>query len=184
MQTWGALGYTDDRWTTARQTTSFAVANKHFHGDALSHRCRENSLFGQLRTGLEEESVKGCVLVGNVRRRSGALEVQAAHDDVEHCCHRCQLHAIKHCWQLWRDGVHIWLVGVHDCSEKQISGAHFSQYFSLWNANVRFPFSVADVSKNRTINKELYSQNKPVSLVGLLSQRPVTAKKMISDWPK
>lgn len=67
----------------------------------------ENSLFGQLRTGLEKEPVEGCVLVGEVWGRSGALEVQTADDDVEHCCHRCQLHAVKHCWQLRRDGVHI-----------------------------------------------------------------------------
>lgn len=67
----------------------------------------DNSLFGQLRTGLEKESVEGRVLVGKVWGCSGALEVQAADDDVEHSCHRCQLHAVKHCWQLWRNGVRI-----------------------------------------------------------------------------
>lgn len=92
-----------------------------FYGNVLSdktQRWERNSLFGQLRTGLEKEAVEGCVLVGEVRGRSGALEVQAAHDDVEHRGHRRQLHAVKHCWQLRRDGVHVWLVGVHDYSEK------------------------------------------------------------------
>lgn len=110
---------TRDRWTTDKEKASF-TAITHFHGNALSgwHRA-EDSLFGHLGTGLKKEAVEGRVLVGEVRGRSGVLEVQAADDDVQHGGHCCQLHAVKHGWQLWRDGVYIWLVGVHDYSEKQ-----------------------------------------------------------------
>lgn len=67
----------------------------------------EDSLFGQLRTGLEKEAVEERVLVGEVGGSSGALEVQAADDDVEHRGHRCQLHAVEHRRQLRGDGVHV-----------------------------------------------------------------------------
>lgn len=78
-----------------------------------------HSLFGQLSTGLQKEMVEGRVLEGEVRGRGGALKVQAADDDVEHCGHRRQLHAVEHRRQLRRDGLHVWLVGVHDCSERK-----------------------------------------------------------------
>lgn len=90
----------------------------------------ENSLFSQLRTGLEKEMTEGCILVDEVWRCSGALEVQAADYDVKHRCDCCQLHAIKHCWQLWRDGVCICLVGIHDYPENKTV---FFQHYCLWN---------------------------------------------------
>lgn len=71
-------------------------------------------LFGQLRAGLEQEAVECCVLVGEVRWRRGALEVQAANNDIEHRRDGCQLHAIKHGWQLCGDGVRVRVVAVHD----------------------------------------------------------------------
>ena len=67
----------------------------------------EDSLFGQLWTGLEKEAVEGRVLVGEVRGSGGALEVQAADDDVEHRGHRRQLHAVEHRRQLRGDGVNV-----------------------------------------------------------------------------
>lgn len=66
-----------------------------------------SSLFGQLRAGLEQEKGEWGVLVGEVRRRCGALQVQAADDDVEHSGYCCQFHAVKHGWQLRRDGVQL-----------------------------------------------------------------------------
>lgn len=121
-----SLRSTRDRWTTDKEKASL-TAITHFHDNALSgwHRA-EDSLFGHLGTGLKKEAVEGRVLVGEVRGRSGALEVQAADDDVQHGGHCCQLHAVKHGWQLWRDGVYIWLVGVHDYSEKQQTAHHIS----------------------------------------------------------
>lgn len=67
----------------------------------------EDSLFGQLWTGLEKEAVEGRVLVGEVGGSGGALEVQAADDDVEHRGHGRQLHAVEHRRQLRGDGVHV-----------------------------------------------------------------------------
>lgn len=114
---WRQMGPPPDKLLPSLQPQ---MADKHCHGNALSDRHRaENSLFGQLRTGLEKEAVEGCVLVGEVRGRSGTLEIQAADDDVEHRGHRRQLHAVKHGWQLRGDGVHVWLVGIHDYSETQ-----------------------------------------------------------------
>lgn len=101
----------DDGWTR-RQTISIAQLKCDSQKAALL-------LFGQLRAGLEQEAVECRVLVGEVRWRRGALEVQAADDDIEHRGHRCQLHAVKHGRHLRGDGVRVRVVVVHDYPEKQ-----------------------------------------------------------------
>lgn len=122
VQTCGTLRSTDDSWDH-RQTNRYlhccctvAVATSK---ETCTERKERNSLFGQLRAGLEEEAVDSSVLVDEVRGCCGALEVQAADNDVKHRGHRRQLHAVKHCWHLGRDGVHVGFVGAHDYSRKQ-----------------------------------------------------------------
>lgn len=113
------MSYTKKHWQQMAQHQTNSVPQQQLANISMvMYGWQTHLLFGQLRTGLEKEPVEGCVLVGEVRRGGGALEVQAADDDVEHCRHCCQLHAIKHSWQLRRDGVRIWLVGVHDYSVK------------------------------------------------------------------
>ena len=95
--------------------TAVSTATQHGH----MRQEWDDSLFGELGAGLEEEAVEGRVLVDEVGRRRGTLEVQAAHQDVEHRGHGGQLHAVEHGGQLRRDGVNVRIVGIHDCAEKR-----------------------------------------------------------------
>lgn len=78
-------------------------------------RVCKDSLFGKERARLEQEAVKGCVLVCELWRGGGAFEVQAAHDDVQHRCDGRQLHTVEHSRHLRRDGVHVRLLIGHGC---------------------------------------------------------------------
>ena len=72
------------------------------------------SLFGQDGAGLEQIAVEGRVPIGDVRRSRGTLQIQTAHQEIEHRCYGSQLHAIKYGWHLGGNGVDIaWL---HECT--------------------------------------------------------------------
>lgn len=62
------------------------------------------------------------VLVRDVRWRSGAFQIQAPDDDVEHGGNGCQLHPIEHGWHFRRYRVRLWFVGVHGWSDKKEDG--------------------------------------------------------------
>ena len=67
------------------------------------------SLFGQERTGLEQEAREPGVLEVEVRRGCGALQVQTPDDHVQHGSHRGQLHPVKHGRELGglHHGIHL-----------------------------------------------------------------------------
>lgn len=73
----------------------------------------KDSLFGQKGTGFKQEAVERRVLVGEVRGCSGAFQIQAPDDDVEHGGDGRKLHPVEHGRHLRRHRVHLRLVSAH-----------------------------------------------------------------------
>lgn len=67
----------------------------------------EHSLFGQHRTGFEQEAAERRVLVRNLRRSRGTLQVQTPDDDVQDGRYGRQLHAVEHGGQLGAERLHV-----------------------------------------------------------------------------
>lgn len=67
------------------------------------------SLFGQKRTGLEQEAWEPRVLEVEFRRGRGALQVQTPDDHIQHSSHCSQLHPVKHGRELGglQHGIHL-----------------------------------------------------------------------------